>query len=257
MFGVIPRVMWEKLIPPDEHNMIPMVNNLFVLKANGKNMIFDIGLGDTLSEREMKIYNCDGSSDLATGLSEAGLKAEEVDYVILTHLHTDHAGGGVIRNSDGEFVPRFPNAKYIASKEEFKVATNPNERTAAVYVPERYHALQNAGQLELIDANTDLFAGVRAVFTGGHTEGHFGLEMESEGEHVWYYADIFPTSAHVRVPYVPATDLYPLQSMQIKRAKLPEVIDKKVVLAFDHDTFSPFARVTMTDKKLNIERFND
>ncbi len=255
MFGVIPRVMWEKLIKPDEYNNIPMVNNLFVLKAHGKNMIFDIGLGDSLSGREKKIYNCNGNTLLSEGLKESGLAFKDIDYVVLTHLHTDHAGGGVMLDADGEFVPRFPNAKYIASKEEFEVATKPNERTSAVYIPARYHALKNAGQLELIDANTELFPGIKAVFTGGHTEGHFGLEMESEGEHVWYYADIFPTSAHVRVPFVPATDLYPLQSLEIKRAKLPEIIEKKVVLAFDHDTTAPFARVTQPDKKLIVETF--
>ncbi len=252
MFGVIPRSMWGKMIAPDEDNLIPMVNNLFVLKAHGKNMIFDIGLGDTLSEREKKVYTTDGVSSMDAGLASTGLNVDDIDYVILTHLHTDHAGGAVKQTDSGEFVPRFPYAKYLISAEEWKVAVNPNERTSAVYIPQRYHALKGSGQIEFIDGNTELFPGIRAVHTGGHTEGHFALEMESEGERVFYYADIFPTSHHMRVPFVPATDLFPLDTMKIKRAKLPQILDG-VVMAFDHDINLPLARIKTEGKRIVAE----
>ncbi len=251
MFGVIPKVMWEKLIPADDRNFIPMRNNLFVLRAFGKNMIFDIGLGDTLSDREKKVYNTDGCSDLESGLASLGLTPDDIDYVILTHLHTDHAGGAV-KLVDGDFVPRFEKATYIAGKEEWEVAVNPNERTAAVYLPDRYHALKDSGQLELIDANTELFPGIRAVYTGGHTEGHFGLQMESGGQKVWYYADIFCTSAHMPVPYIPGTDLFPLESMDMKRKVLPEIINDGVIMAYDHEVNFPFGRVTKEGKRLVV-----
>ena len=252
MFGIIPRSMWGKMIAPDEDNLIPMVNNLFVLKAHGKNMIFDIGLGDTLSEREKKVYTTDGVSSMDAGLASTGLNADDIDYVILTHLHTDHAGGAVKQTDSGEFVPRFANAKYLISTEEWKVAVNPNERTSAVYIPQRYHALKESGQVEFIDGNTELFPGITAVHTGGHTEGHFALEMESEGERVFYYADIFPTSHHMRVPFVPATDLFPLDTMKIKRAKLPQILDG-VVMAFDHDINLPLARIKTEGKRIVAE----
>ncbi len=252
MFGIIPRSMWGKLIPPDEHNLIDMKVNLFVLKAHGKNFIFDIGLGDTLSEREQRIYATQGESSLESGLSSVGLTPDDIDFVVLTHLHTDH-GGGAVKLDNGQFVPRFQNAQYIVSKEEYRDATNPNERTGAVYLPERYLALKDAGQLELIDANTELFPGVKTVHTGGHTEGHFALEMESDGEKVYYYADVFCTSNHMAVPFVPATDLYPLQTMEIKRAKLPEIIGDNVIMAFDHDINMPFGRVRQEGKRLIVE----
>ena len=252
MFGIIPRSMWGKMIAPDENNLIPMVNNLFVLKAHGKNMIFDIGLGDTLSEREKKVYATDGVSSMDAGLASAGLNADDIDYVILTHLHTDHAGGAVKQSEEGDIIPRFPYAKYIVSAREWEAAVNPNERTSAVYIPERYHALKNSGQIEFIDGDTELFPGIRAVHTGGHTEGHFGLEMESGGERVFYYADIFPTSHHMRVPFVPGTDLFPLDTMAIKRAKLPEILDG-VVMAFDHDISMPLARIKTEGKRMMAE----
>ena len=187
MFGVIPKVMWSRMIESDENNFVPMVTNLFVLTAHGRNFIFDIGLGDTLSEREKKIYNTNGNSNLEPGLKSLGLATGNIDYVILTHLHTDHAGGAVLFE-DGRYVPRFGNARYVINRAEWKAAVEPDERTAAVYVAERLTPLEQAGQVDFVDGDTELFPGVRVVHTGGHTEGHFALELESEGRQVFYYA---------------------------------------------------------------------
>ena len=247
MFGVIPKSMWSGMISPDENNLIPMQTNIFILKAHGKNFMFDAGLGDTLSKREKKVYGTDGKSSMDEGLKSLGLTRDNIDYVILTHLHTDHAGGAV-RLEDGKFVPAFPKARYVLSKQEWEDATHPNERTDAVYDPKRYFALKDAGQVDLLDADTELFPGIRAVFTGGHTEGHFALKMESEGQKVFYYADIFCMSHHVRVPFVPAADISPLQTMEVKRKVLPEIIHDEVVMAFDHDTEMPLAKVRLNGK---------
>jgi len=253
MFGIIPRTMWQKLAQPDENNLVEMSNNLFVLKAHNKNIIFDIGIGDTLSDREKKIYGVIGESKLTEGLQSLGLTNDDIDYVIMSHLHTDHAGGAV--KLDGKkFVPRFPNATYVCSQKEFDDATNPNERTSAVYLPARYHALKDAGQLQLIEGDHQFMDGIKFVHTGGHTEGHFGIEMESGGQKVYYYADIFPDSYHMAVPFVPATDLYPLVTMEIKRKKLPEILNENIIMAFDHDIQYPFARVKEDGRRFKIEK---
>ena len=252
MFGVVPKTIWQRSIPADENNLIPMVTNLFVLSAHGKNMIFDIGLGDTLTDREKKIYGTNGVSNLESGLANLGLTVNDIDYVILSHLHTDHAGGAV-KIVDGRYVPRFPKATYVISKVEWDTALNPDERTAAVYVPDRLRPLKEAGQVEFIEGDTELLPGIRMVFTGGHTGGHFALEIESGGTSVFYYADIYCTSAHVKVPYVPATDLYPMETMKIKRRTLPRVVDQDVVMAFDHDVKTPLARIKQSGKKLVTE----
>jgi len=249
MFGVVPKVMWSKLLPSDENNMIPMVTNLFVLWARGRKMIFDIGLGDTLSDREKKVYNCDGVSHMDDGLKALGLTTDDIDFVILTHLHTDHSAGGVTQ-VNGRYVPRFRKAKYVVDRAEWRAALHPDERTSAVYIPERLQPLEDAGQVEFIDGDTELFPGIKAVRTGGHTDSHFALEIESEGRQVFYYADIFPSSHHMRVAYVPATDLDPRQSMAVKRAALERIVDKGVVMAFDHDTETPLATFTSDGKKL-------
>ncbi len=253
MFGVIPRTMWQKLAKPDENNLIEMVCNLFVLKAHGKIFIFDTGLGDTLTDIEKKIYGTVGESTMTEGLQSIGLTEDDIDYVILTHLHTDHAGGAV-KLDDEKFVPRFKNATYVVSQTEFEVATHPNERTSAVYIPDRYYAIKDAGQLQLIDGNYELFPGINLVHTGGHTAGHFAIEMESDGQKVFYYADIFMAATHLPLAFNSASDLYPLDTMEIKRKKLPEILNDNVIMAFDHDKNNPFAKVKADGKRFNIEK---
>ncbi len=151
---------------------------------------------------------------------------------------------------DGHYVPRFPKARYIISELEWAVATRPDERTSAVYIPERLHPLKEAGQVDFIDGTTELFPGIKAVHTGGHSEGHFGIEMTSQRQKVWYYADIFPTVHHMRVPFVPATDVYPLTSMEVKRRLYPQILNQDVILAFDHDIRMPLARIKDVDGKI-------
>jgi glyoxylase-like metal-dependent hydrolase (beta-lactamase superfamily II) len=252
IFGVIPKVIWEKLIPADENNLLPMVNNLFVLKANGQHFLFDTGLGDALTAREKKIYNAPGKTHIETGLSKLGLAPEDIDGVILTHLHTDHAGGAIKSTRDG-FEPRFPKAVHYVSEAEWDVAMAPDERTSAAYAPKRLRALKDAESLELLTGDTEIQPGIKAIFTGGHTSGHFALEITSEEQSVFYYADIFCTTAHLKVPYVPGADLFPMETMKIKRHTLPRIVDHDVVLAFDHDVHTPLARIRQEDGRLFAE----
>ena len=252
MFGIRPKTMWQKLIPADENNLIPMVTNLFVLRAHDKIFLFDAGLGDTLSDREKRIYGSDGVSYMNEGLAALDLTPEDIDYVLLTHLHTDHSAG-TVKLVDGKYQPRFPNARHVVSNKEWDDAMNPNERTGAVYIPERLEVLATAQLVDLVALDSELFPGIKLVHTGGHTPGHYGIEMESGGQKVFYYADLFCSSAHMKVPFVPATDLYPTETMEIKRRVLPMILEEGIVMAFDHDIYTPLARIRQDGRKLVTE----
>ena len=249
LFGVIPKVIWQDMVVANDRNMIPVVNNLFVVRAHGKSILFDTGFGDTLTEKEKKVYSVKTESTLESGLEKLGLKPADIDMVFLTHLHTDHAGGAVKRQGD-KFVPRFPKATYYASKEEWDHATRPNERTAAVYDPNRLYGLKESGQLTLLDRDWEILPGIDLVHVGGHTEGQLAVMMHSHGEQVWYLSDIVPTRYHLRTAYVAAADLHPAETMEVKRHLIPRAIREGAVLAFDHDPEVPLGAIAQYGRDL-------
>ncbi|MEW5925283.1 MAG: MBL fold metallo-hydrolase [Candidatus Zixiibacteriota bacterium] len=253
MFGVVPKKIWSRLVPVDEDNLVPMDANLFVLKTGDMNILFDTGLGDCLTDGEKKIYAASGDTNIENGLKKIGLTTDDIKIVFLSHLHTDHAGG-TIKNIDGVYSTRYKKAKYLVQKVEWHDAINPNERTAAVYIPERLNVLEKSGQLELIDGDHEIIPGVNVIRTGGHTPGHQVIEATSGDTTVVYYADIVPSSYHVRVPYVAAVDLDPIRTMEVKRGLLEKLIDKKHAIVFDHDTDIKVGSLSRDGKKIIVNK---
>ncbi len=253
MFGVVPRKIWGRLIPPDENNLVPMETNLFVIRTGKNNILCDTGFGDCLSPQEEKIYAVSGETNIESGLTALGLTPDDIDVVFLTHLHTDHAGGAV-KEVDGKIVARFPNARHIVQKVEWEDAMHPNERTSAVYIPERLAALDESGRLELIDGDVEILPGIKAIRTGGHTPGHQAIEAYSEDSGAVYYADIVPSSFHVRVPYVASVDLFPLDTMTVKRDLVKRLLADNLAIAFDHDTEIKIGRLAEQDGKVVVNK---
>ncbi|MFH1699072.1 MAG: MBL fold metallo-hydrolase [Candidatus Zixiibacteriota bacterium] len=242
MFGVIPKKIWGKMIAADDDNLIPMITNLFVVDTGDKKILCDTGLGDNLSDREKIIYATEGKSNIEAGLEEIGLSSGDIDVVFLSHLHSDHSGGAVIEKK-GEIIPRFENARYLVQKEEWHDAMNPDERAAAVYIPKRIKPIEESGQLELLDGDCGYLPGIKIIKTGGHTQGHMGIEFSSGGTTIVYYADIIPSSHHFKVPYVSSTDLFPLDTMKVKRRLTQRALSGEIAIAFDHDIEIPIGKV--------------
>ena len=235
MFGVVPKTIWEKLAPPDEKNRVKLDLNLLLLRSEGENILIDAGMGNALSEKHKKIYGIEKPSNLEGKLSELDLTPEDIDLVILTHLHADHAGGVVKLDNSGRKIPRFPNARHIVQIKEWNDAMSPDERTSATYFPENLKLLRDFNLLELVDGEDEVAKGIKVVPTGGHTHGHQAVLIEDREGKILCAGDIIPSTSHLKIPYVASVDLFPLETMAQKKFFLDMCINDGWLLAFDHD----------------------
>ena len=236
MFGVVPKPLWSKRAPPDDRNRITMaMRPLLVRPARGPLTLVDAGAGDKMDAKSRDIYGLDRSETLDGALARVGVRAEDIELVIATHLHFDHAGGFTIRREDGSLAPRFPNARYVVNRGEWDDATHPHERNRASYFAENYLPLRDAGVVEFMDGDGDVLPGVRVRRTGGHTRCHQMICIESGGRTAVFAADLMPTTAHVDVPWIMAYDLYPMETLEFKRAFVKEAIEREYLIFFEHD----------------------
>ncbi len=214
MFGVVPKVLWEKTNPADEKNRIDMALRSLLIRGEGRVILVDTGIGNKLPEKLRAIYAVD-ESRLSTekALAQAGLTAEDVTDVILTHLHFDHAGGATRLNEKGQVVPTFPNATYYVQKGQYAWGKKPSERDRASFFPENYVPLEEAGQLKILEGSQELFPGieVRALF--GHTPAMQVVRVSDGSQTLLYCADLIPTASHIPLPWIMAYDLNPLLTL--------------------------------------------
>lgn len=242
MFGVVPKVMWNKLIPVDELNRVELSLNCLLIETPEGNVLIDTGIGDKLKDRFKEIYKMDRDITFVESLNRMGFKPENIDFVINTHLHFDHCGGNTIKK-DGKLIPTFPNAKYIVQKQEWSDATDSNERTKASYLKENFMPVKESGQLMLVDGNYEVLPGIKVIMTNGHTKGHQSVLIESKGEKAIYLGDLIPTASHIKIPYIAAYDLFPLAVVEKKKEILEQAIKEKWLLIFEHDPEVVFAYV--------------
>jgi glyoxylase-like metal-dependent hydrolase (beta-lactamase superfamily II) len=253
MFGVVPKNLWSKVYHPgDEQNRIPMAARCLLLTSAHKKILVDTGCGSKLSEKLQKIYNLDYSKHtLLDSLSAAGVQADEITDVILTHLHFDHAGG-TTHLENGQAVPSFPNAKYYVQKDHLDWARNPTEKDRASFFKDNWEPMIGAGMMEILDGNGEIYKGVSVEQFHGHTKGLQMLKIHDDTTTLIFPADVFPTSAHIPVPFVMGYDNFPLTAMDEKRALLPRIVEEKWIVCFEHDAFLPAARIIAAEKGYTI-----
>jgi glyoxylase-like metal-dependent hydrolase (beta-lactamase superfamily II) len=249
MFGVVPRPLWEKERPPDERNRIRLGMNLLLIEDGTRRVLLDTGAGTKWDAKQRDIYGLEPKS-AAEILAPAGISPEQIDLVVNTHLHFDHAGGNTERNARGEVVAAFPNAKYVVQRGEIETARSANERTRASYLPENYEPLLAEGRLEPVDGTVRIGAGVELRPAPGHTP-HMQIPVlvTPEGT-VAFLADLVPTASHVPYPYVMGYDLEPLVTLATKRRILPEAARDGWLLVFEHDEEMPAATLEEKDGRL-------
>jgi glyoxylase-like metal-dependent hydrolase (beta-lactamase superfamily II) len=244
MFGVVPRVLWEKPCPPDDKNRIRMATNC-LLVARGKDLLLiDSGIGDKHHPKFQENYGMEaGATRLPESIREAGYDPGDVTHVLLSHLHFDHCGWST-REAGGKLVPTFPNARYWLQRGEVEHARHPNERDRASYDPRNWEPLFEAGVVELFGEEGEPIPGVKAVRAPGHNADMCIVLIDGgRGERAVYWADLVPTTAHVAYPWIMSYDLYPLTTLENKKIWLPRAAAGNWLCIFEHDPDVPFARL--------------
>jgi glyoxylase-like metal-dependent hydrolase (beta-lactamase superfamily II) len=251
MFGVVPRTLWEKKVAPDARNRITMGLNCLLIRAGGKRILVETGAGGKLDAKLRDIYGLEGPR-LAESLGGYGVRPEEIDIVINTHLHFDHCGGNTRIEKD-KVVPTFPNAKYIVQKGEFDHAMHPNERDRASYFTENYAPLQAAGILSLVEGDTLVAPGVELVRVPGHTADMQCVKLTGGGKTAFFLADLVPMTAHLPLPWIMGYDLYPMTTLENKKRWIPKVVQEGWLGLFVHDASIPAAYLRERDGKWEPE----
>ena len=258
MFGVVPKPLWERRIPADARNRIPLGMRCLLVEHEGGLVLIDNGAGNKETAKFLDIYGIDnaganGRTLLEDGLRSLGHRPEDVVLMIDTHLHFDHAGGNTFRDADGRIVPTFPRARYVVQRGEYEWARHTNERTAASYFPPNFEPVREAGLLDLVEGDRDIVPGIRVVRTPGHTPHHQSVLLESQGEIAFYLGDLVPTAAHLPLPWIMGYDVEPLVTLETKRKYLRRAADENWLLIFEHDASVAWGRVVHDGKSYGLE----
>lgn len=238
MFGVVPKTIWNKMIPADENNLCSWTMRCLLVDTGDKVVLIDTGLGDKQDERFFSHYFLHGEGTLMNSIRQAGYTPEAVTDVLITHFHFDHVGGAVKKNADGTLTPAFPNAKYWTTLRHYEWAYTPNARERASFLKENFVPLQEAGVLHYIPEEQgftwDQFFSIRLSY--GHTESMM-LPQIKVNQHVTliYAADLIPSAYHVGLPYIMGYDIRPLVTLEEKTAFLREVAEMGYYLFLEHD----------------------
>ena len=252
MFGVVPRPLWEKKIPPDERNRIPLAMRCLLVETADELVLIDTGLGNKYDDKFRDIYGVENEGDptaLEDAIREAGFQPKDVSLVINTHLHFDHAGGNTLKRSDGTIEPAFQESRYVVQKREWDFSHLDNERVQASYIGENFDVVEQVGLFEFLEGPTELVPGITALPTPGHTPGHQSVLLQSGGESAFYLADLVPTRAHLPLPWIMGYDVEPLVTLERKREFLGRAREEHWLLIFEHDPEVPWGYLSGTEKR--------
>lgn len=261
MFGVVPKPLWEKRIPADERNRIPLALRCLLVETADQLVLIETGLGNKENEKFRDIYGVDNApSDPAHAdrlqelVAEAGFRPQDVGVVIDTHLHFDHAGGNTFRDYEGQVRVSFPNARYVVQRGEWEWAHRANERTSASYLPDNYEPVMAAGQLDLVEGDIEIVPGISVMRTPGHCPHHQSVLVRSGDETACFLADVVPTFAHLPLPWIMGYDVEPLVTLESKRALLKRAVDERWLLVSTHDPFTAWGYAAADGKGVRLEK---
>ena len=257
MFGVVPRVLWERVCQPDELNRIRLNMNCLFVETPNERILIETGIGEKWTEKETAMYGIYRKKRFAQSLFEiTGYKPDDISIVVNTHLHFDHAGGNTILDDDRGAVPQFPNARYFVSKSEFEHAEHPHERDRASYLHENWRPMEDSGQLELRPDCYDVVGGLFIEQVRGHSETMQTVRLTRGGQTVFGFFDLLPTRHHLPLPWIMSYDLFPTETLDFKKSILPKAIAENWICHFYHDVEMPLCRLVEVDGKARTVSVN-
>lgn len=249
MFGVVPKHLWSNVQTPDESNRIRVACHCVLARNGRQTVLVDTGYGSKYGPLDRKFYGMEPGDPLLESLATVGLAADDIDIVLMSHLHFDHAGGGTRWDLQRRLVPTFPRAKYFIGRMEWEDATSDRPELRTAYWTDNLAPLEDAGQVELIDDNAEILPGLRTCVTGGHTRGHLLVRFDGGGQTLAYIGDLCPTTAHLRRMWHTAYDVYPLDTRRRKPQLLAEAAERRWWVVWNHDAKVAVSRVQVHPKR--------
>ncbi len=248
MFGVVPKVIWNKLYPADENNLCNWAMRCMLIIDGDRKILIDSGVGDKQDNKFLGHYYLNGNETLEKSLAELGYTSDDITDNILTHLHFDHVGGSVRYNDKKELEPTFKNATYWVSKAQWDWATKPNRREKASFLTENIIPILEKGKLNLIEKETEFLPNITARIYNGHTDGQIIPHIKYKGKTVVFMGDLLPSTAHIPMPYVMSYDTRPLLTLEDKKKFFSEAVAEDYILFFEHDLYNECCNLQNTPK---------
>ena len=252
MFGVVPRNLWSRVCPPDDQNRIRMNMNCLFIETSSDRIVIETGIGEKWSAKHSAMYGITRERSFADSLrATTGFGPDAITIVINTHLHFDHAGGNTILNEHSNPVPAFPNARYFFSRAEYEHAEQPSERDRASYLPENWRPAYENGQVELKAADYEVVPGLSMETHPGHNRSMQCWRLERGGQTLFGFADLVPMRAHVQFPWIMGYDLFPVETLEVKKRLLPQAAREGWQCLFYHDPDEALCKLIEEDGRLH------
>jgi glyoxylase-like metal-dependent hydrolase (beta-lactamase superfamily II) len=254
LYGIVPKTMWAPNQSVDDKNRMRLGIRPLLVEADNQWILIDTGIGDKFDEKYNRIYGVERIPTLEDQLSEVGISKNDITVVINSHLHWDHAGGNTVRGEDNDWLPGFPNARYVVQRGEYEFATHLNERTRGSYRIDDYVELHKKGYFDFVDGDKFILEGVKVVKSGGHIPYHQCVYLESDSKKAFFLGDLLPMHSHLPLPYIMAFDLEPLVTLEKKREYLQHALEEDWLLFFVHDPDVPCGKVEFHENQYRLKR---
>ncbi|GAA4892047.1 MBL fold metallo-hydrolase [Flaviramulus aquimarinus] len=259
MFGVVPKLLWQRTNPADANNMIDIATRCLLIEDGNRLILIDNGMGNKQSEKFFGYYHPWGDFSLDTSLKTYGFHRDDITDVFMTHLHFDHCGGSIQWNKDKTgYEPAFKNAHFWSNKDHWLWATQPNRRERASFLKENILPMEESGQLKFTaipkdDTLINSELGFDIFFANGHTDKQMIPLIHYKGKTIAFMADLLPTVGHLPLPFVMGYDTRPLLTLDEKETFLNRAAEHNIYLFLEHDAHNEIITVQKTEKGVRLK----